>query len=94
MRTTSKMSKKCKLAPLSKPQLLKGFFCRLSTQETIYRWPLKQTEEEMREEERALADQKVISPAQEARVSEVTHNLVQWGRDLVSQLRKRERERE
>ena len=38
----------------------------------------------MKEEQRTFADQKVISPTQEARVNDVTHNLVQWGRDLVS----------
>lgn len=56
---------------------------RVSGQATVYRWPLKQTEEEIREEQRAIAAQKVISPAQEARVDAVTHNLVQWGRELV-----------
>jgi hypothetical protein len=48
----------------------------------IYRWPLRQTEEETKEEQRTLAAQKVISPGQEARVSQVTHNLVQWGGEL------------
>ena len=56
-----------------------------SKQATIYRWPLRQSEEEKREEEELLASQKVISPAQESRVNAVTHNLVQWGRDLVSE---------
>ena len=51
---------------------------------SVYRWPLKRTEEEVKAEEVALAEQKIISPAQEARVDEVTHNLVQWGRELVS----------
>ena len=32
----------------------------------------------------ALAAQKVISPSQEARVDAVTHDLVHWGRELVS----------
>lgn len=58
-------------------------FCRVGGQSTIYRWPLRQTEEEKKEEQRAIAAQKVISPAQEARVDAVTHNLVQWGRELV-----------
>ena len=57
---------------------------RCPCKEMIYRWPLRQTEKEVKEEQRTFADQKVISPAQEARVNDVTHNLVQWGRDLVS----------
>ena len=65
--------------------------CRVSGTRKVYHWPLRQTEEEVKEEKRALAVQRVISPGQEARVSHVTHSLVQWGRDLVSQ-QGRERE--
>lgn len=55
-----------------------------SSKRKIYRWPLKQTEEDIKEERRKMAAQNVISPAQEARVNQVTRNLVQWGKELVS----------
>jgi hypothetical protein len=54
----------------------------LSVTWKIYRWPLRQTDEEVKEEQKAVAAKKVISPAQEARVSHITQNLVQWGREL------------
>ena len=59
-------------------------YCSLSVTWKIYRWPLRQTDEEVKEEQKAVAAKKVISPAQEARVSHITQNLVQWGRELVS----------
>ena len=58
--------------------------CSVPRQTAIYHWPLRQTEAEKREEQRAIANQKVISPSQEAKVHAVTRNLVQWGRELVS----------
>lgn len=48
----------------------------------IYRWPLVKTVEEINNEQSVLASQKVISPAQESRVNDVTHQLVQWAKEL------------
>lgn len=49
----------------------------------VYQWPLKQSEEEKKKEQSLLASQQVVSPTQESRVNQVTHDLVQWVRDLV-----------
>ena len=52
-------------------------------QAMVYQWPLKQSEEEKKKEQSLLASQQVVSPTQESRVNQVTHDLVQWVRDLV-----------
>lgn len=52
-------------------------------QAMVYRWPLKQSEEEKKKEQSLLASQQVVSPTQESRVNQVTHDLVQWAKDLV-----------
>ena len=64
--------------------IINVMYCSMSAAWKIYRWPLQQTDEEVKEQQKAVAAKKVISPAQEARVSHVTQNLVQWGRELVS----------
>ena len=57
--------------------------CCCSVRSIIYQWPLKKSAEEEIEEQLQLARQRAISPTQEAHVNHVTHDLVQWMRDLV-----------
>ncbi|XP_064404291.1 protein FAM47E-like [Halichondria panicea] len=48
----------------------------------LYRFPLKKTQEEHEREKMMVANQQVISASQQSRVDQVTHDLVQWMRDL------------
>lgn len=50
----------------------------------IYKFPLLKTAAEMEREKDLLASQQVISVKQQSRVNKVTHDLVQWGAQLVS----------
>lgn len=63
-----------------------GESCKTSTSEehvdNIYQWPLKKSIEEEEEEMKKSAEQKAVSPAQEAKVNLVMHELVQWMKDL------------
>jgi hypothetical protein len=49
---------------------------------SIYCWPLKKSAEEIEEERLKLARQRAVSPTQEAQVNHVTHDLIQWTRNL------------
>ena len=49
----------------------------------LYSFPLKKTQEEREREKMEVASQQVISASQQSRVDQVTHDLVQWMRDLV-----------
>lgn len=57
--------------------------CCCRVRGNIYKWPLKKSAEEEIEEQCQLAQQRAISPTQEAHVNHVTHDLVQWMRGLV-----------
>ena len=50
----------------------------------VYKFPLKKTREEREREKSIIDSQRVISASQQSKVDQVTHNLVQWVRDLVS----------
>lgn len=52
-------------------------------QDSIYRWPLLKSEEEKAEEELELARKRAVSPTQEAQVNSVTHELIEWSKNLV-----------
>lgn len=53
-------------------------------QAAVYRFPLKKTKEEREREKSIIDSQRVISASQQSKVDQVTHNLVQWVQDLVS----------
>lgn len=48
----------------------------------VYKFPLKKTREEREREKSIIDSQRVISASQQSKVDQVTHNLVQWVRDL------------
>ncbi|XP_019860035.1 PREDICTED: protein FAM47E-like [Amphimedon queenslandica] len=51
-------------------------------QDKIYRWPLLKSKEEKAEEELELARKRAVSPTQEAQVNSVTHELIEWSKNL------------
>lgn len=54
-----------------------------SDRNAIYQWPLLKSTEEKAEEELEIARQRAVSPTQEAQVNEVTHELIEWSKNLV-----------
>lgn len=57
--------------------------CSSLAQDKIYRWPLLKSKEEKAEEELELARKRAVSPTQEAQVNSVTHELIEWSKNLV-----------
>jgi len=54
--------------------------------ENLYKFPLKQTKEEVEQETLQAASQQIISATQQSRVDQVTTDLVQWMVELVRNL--------
>lgn len=50
----------------------------------MYKFPLIKTEAEKEKEMNLIASQQVVSAKQQSRVKQVTHDLVQWAEELVS----------
>ena len=50
----------------------------------IYKFPLMKTDEEREMELDLIASRQDISAKQQSRVKQVTHDLVEWGKQLVS----------